>query len=132
MRILILGNLGYVGTVLTRYLQANGHTVTGYDVGYFEDCTLDVPAEPRPPSHRRRAQLAAGDDIYRDVDAVIHLAALSNDTPSAKLSPGITEEINVGGLVESIRLAKAAGIERFVFAVIVQHVRPFRRRRAAG
>ena len=113
MRILVLGNLGYVGTVLTRWLRSRGHAVSGFDVGYFADCTL---AEPVAPDRQY-----AGDvrdvpaEIYADVDAVIHLAALSNDT-LGELSAGVTQDINVGGLARSIAHAKAAGIERFVFA----------------
>lgn len=113
MRILVLGNLGYVGSVLTKYLRGAGHSVTGFDVGYFADCTLAEPAAPDRQYVGDVRDVPAG--IYRDIDAVVHLAALSNDT-LGELSPGVTEDINVGGLARSIAHAKAAGIERFVFA----------------
>jgi nucleoside-diphosphate-sugar epimerase len=113
MRILVLGNLGYVGTVLTRYLRDSGHAVTGYDVGYFDDCTI---AEPMAPDRQYFGDVRdVPAEIYGDIDAVIHLAALSNDT-LGELSAGVTYDINVGGLARSIAHAKAAGIERFVFA----------------
>ncbi len=113
MRILVLGNLGYVGTVLTRYLKARGHTVTGFDIGYFDDCTLAEPVAPDRQHFGDVRDVPA--DIYAETDAVIHLAALSNDT-LGELSAGVTQDINVGGLARSIAHAKAAGIERFVFA----------------
>ena len=102
-----------MGTVLTRYLKAKGHTVTGFDIGYFDECTLAEPVAPDRQHFGEVRDVPA--DIYAGADAVIHLAALSNDT-LGELSAGVTQDINVGGLARSIAHAKAAGIERFVFA----------------
>jgi nucleoside-diphosphate-sugar epimerase len=95
--------------------QARGHSVTGLDIGYFKDCV------PRP-----QADGAADAQILRDIrdvaaadlegiDAVIHLAGLSND-PMGELNPGLTYDINLEGTLNLARLAKAHGVGRFVFA----------------
>lgn len=113
MRILVTGNLGYVGSVLTSDLQRHGHWVAGYDAGYFAPC-LSAPAAPPDAQYigdTRRFDAAA----LAGIDAVVHLAALSND-PLGELDPELTDDINVGGLRRVAEAAKAAGIARFVFA----------------
>jgi len=95
--------------------QSRGHHVTGLDIGYFEACVM-----------RPQADSAADAQILRDIrdvtaadlegiDAVIHLAGLSND-PMGELNPGLTYDINLEGTLKLARLAKAAGAARFVFA----------------
>jgi nucleoside-diphosphate-sugar epimerase len=112
MNVLVTGNLGYVGTVLTADLQRHGHRVTGYDAGYFSPCTID---EVVPPDEQRYGDTRSFAEDLRGFDAVIHLAALSND-PLGELDPQLTDDINVGGLRKVAMAAKAAGIGRFVFA----------------
>lgn len=115
MKVLVTGNLGYIGSVLAPLLMDKGHEVAGLDTGYYgEECQLFPP--------RRRVTLQIRKDI-RDVtakdvegiDAVIHLAALSND-PLGELNPALTEAINLQATVKLARLAKKAGVERFVYA----------------
>ena len=113
MNVLVTGNLGYVGSVVSADLQRNGHRVTGYDIGYFAPCQIDRPEAPD-------AQLIGDTRAFdpaalHGIDAVVHLAALSND-PLGELDPGLTDDINVGGLRRVAEAAKAAGIRRFVFA----------------
>lgn len=113
MRVLVTGNLGYIGSVLTPRLVAQGHDVVGLDSGFFRDCvigqaTKDVPTIPRD----------IRDVSHQDVagfDAVIHLAALSND-PLGEFAPELTEEINFQATVKLAQLAKDAGVSRFIYA----------------
>lgn len=113
MRVLVTGHQGYLGTVMVPVLRARGHEVTGLDAGWFADCVLG-PAPQDPP------QLAVD---LRDVtieqfagfEAVVHLAALSND-PLGSLVPEITHDINHHASVRLARLAKEAGVRRFLYA----------------
>ncbi|MEC3955834.1 SDR family oxidoreductase [Nocardia sp. CDC153] len=113
MRVLVTGHQGYLGTVMVPLLQRAGHDVTGLDTGYFAECVLGA-APPAPPSI---------DVDLRDVtveqlagfDAVVHLAALSND-PLGALAPQITYDINHHASVRLARLAKEAGVRRFLYA----------------
>jgi nucleoside-diphosphate-sugar epimerase len=113
MRVLLTGHQGYLGTVMAPALRAAGHRVSGLDSGLFADCVLG-PAPQDPPGHLVDlrdvpAQALAG------VDAVIHLAALSND-PLGSLAPDLTYDINHHAAVRLARLAKDAGVGRFLYA----------------
>jgi len=111
--ILVTGNEGYIGTVLTEALRARGHEVIGYDTGYYGGTELS-PVVPLPRQIRKDTRDAAPED-FEGVDAVIHLAALSND-PLGELTPGVTEEINLQGTLKLAECAKRAGVKRFVYA----------------
>lgn len=91
--------------------QERGHTVVGLDVGYFKDCGGDGPVERQIVRDMRDVVSA---DV-EGVDAVIHLAGLSND-PMGALDADLTREINLDGTLRLGALAKAAGVNRFVFA----------------
>lgn len=112
-KILVTGNQGYVGSVLTELLLARGYDVTGYDAGYYAECYL-APAQLPANQIRKDDRDAAPEDL-RGIHAVVHLAALSND-PLGELKTGITEEINFAATVRLARLAKDAGVQRFVYA----------------
>ena len=113
MRILVTGNLGYVGSVVTADLQQHGHWVAGYDVGYFAPCLSDTAV---PPDAQYLGDTRSFDPaLLAGIDAIVHLAALSND-PLGELDPALTDGINVGGLRCVAEAARAAGIGRFVFA----------------
>jgi nucleoside-diphosphate-sugar epimerase len=112
-RILITGHEGYIGAVMVPVLLEAGHTVIGLDTGYFHECTF-IPEISRIPAIKkdiRDLELADLDGF----DAVVHLAALSND-PLGNLSRAWTEEINFQASVHLARLAKAAGVKRFLFS----------------
>jgi len=113
MRVLVTGHQGYLGTVMTPVLAARGHEVVGLDTGYFADCVLGgAPADPPGLAldlRDVRAEHLAG------FDAVVHLAALSND-PLGALVPQITHDINHHASTRLARLAKDAGVSRFLYA----------------
>ena len=113
MKIFVTGNLGYIGSVLVPTLKQNGHRVTGLDTGYYEECVL-APAEAPHEQIRKDVRDICLDDV-QGVDAVVHLAALSND-PLGELKPELTEEINRDATISVAALAKQAGVKRFVYA----------------
>ncbi|MEO3869609.1 SDR family oxidoreductase [Nonomuraea sp. B12E4] len=113
MRILLTGHQGYLGSVMTPVLLAAGHEVIGLDSGLFADCVLG-PAPDDPPGHAVDLRdVPAG--LLAGVDAVAHLAALSND-PLGSLAPELTYDINHHASVRLARLARDAGVRRFVYA----------------
>ncbi|MCB1022255.1 MAG: SDR family oxidoreductase [Acidobacteria bacterium] len=113
MRTLVTGSDGYIGAVLTPLLADQGHDVVGLDSGLFLDCLLG----PAPRSGVRKA-LDIRDVRPSDLeglDAVVHLAALSND-PLGALSEDATIDINQRGTLSLARAAREAGVKRFVFS----------------
>jgi nucleoside-diphosphate-sugar epimerase len=115
MRVLVTGHLGYIGTILAPMLVRAGHEVAGLDSDLYARCTFSPGGEI--------LQVPAALKDTRDVeitdlvgfDAVLHLAALSND-PLGNLTPGLTDNINHQASVRIAELAKKAGVRRFVFA----------------
>ena len=113
MRVLLTGSEGYIGAVLRDQLLDRGHEVTGLDTGFFIDCDFGEGPTPIPLIQDDIRTVEPGE--LAGFDAVIHLAALSND-PLGNLRPGLTEAINTQGSIRLAELAKEAGIERFIFA----------------
>jgi len=113
VRVLVAGDRGYIGTVLVPMARALGHDVVGMDSGLYEDCDFGPGAEPPTAPPRDIRDVTLGD--LAGFDAVICLAALSND-PLGHLNPNLTYDINLNGTVHLATVAKAAGVERFVFA----------------
>ena len=114
MNVLITGHLGYIGAVLTRMLHERGHTVVGLDTGYFADCTMSN--DPDVPDRELRKDIRAVDaGDLEGVEAVVHLAALSND-PMGQLDPCLTDAINHRASVDLARKAREAGVSRFIFS----------------
>ena len=115
MRILVTGHLGYIGSVLAPFLADLGYDVWGYDTGYYADCLLgeiiDSKISFRINKDIRKVEIS---DV-RGVDAVVHLAALSND-PTGEINPRLTYEINTGGTLRLAEIARDAGVERFIFS----------------
>jgi nucleoside-diphosphate-sugar epimerase len=112
-RVLLTGHRGYIGSVLTPILLAAGHEVVGFDTGYFDDCTL-IPTRAEVPEIRKDIRELVADDVT-GFDAIIHLAALSND-PIGNLNEGWTEDINHNASVRLAELGRDAGVQRFVFS----------------
>lgn len=114
MRILVAGDRGYIGAVMVPFLRAAGHEVDGLDLGLYEGC--DLGPAPADISGRLSADIRdASPNQLAGLDAVICLAALSND-PLGDLKPAATYSINLEGTLQLARAAKAAGVERFLFA----------------
>ena len=113
MKVLVTGNLGYIGTVLVPYLAGRGHEVRGLDAGYFADCLLE-PADAPVDQRWRDIRDVEADDL-EGMDAVVHLAGLSND-PLGEFDASLTEEINLGGTLRLAELARRKGVRRFVYA----------------
>jgi nucleoside-diphosphate-sugar epimerase len=113
MKVLVTGHDGYIGRVMLPLLRAAGHHVVGLDSGLFTGCALgreppNVPALCVDVRDVERAQLDG-------FDAVIHLAAISND-PVGDLDPSCTYAINHEASVRLAALAREAGVRRFLFS----------------
>jgi len=113
MKVLVTGNRGYVGTVLIEMLIQRGCVVTGYDTDYYSDCDLYECVKPTKQIKKDIRDVAAED--LEGIDAVIHLAGLSND-PLGELDPRLTDAINYRGSLRLVKYAKEAGVKRFVYA----------------
>jgi len=115
IRILVTGHLGYIGTVLVPVLQRAGHYVVGCDSDIYERCTYEAGGQivevPCLAKDTRDIQLWDLDGF----DAIVHLAALSND-PLSDVDPQVTYDINHRATVRLAKLAKEVGVRRFVFA----------------
>jgi nucleoside-diphosphate-sugar epimerase len=111
--VLVTGDRGYLGSVMVPHLLAAGHDVVGLDAGWYDGCDFGRPFhgyEQRTGDVRDTTP-----EDLRGFDAVVHLAAISND-PIGHLNPDATISVNARGAVHAARAAKAAGVGRFLFA----------------
>jgi len=115
VRVLVSGHNGYIGSVLVPVLSRAGHEVTGLDSFLYEECTYGADDMSPPAATIRKDIRDVGVEDLAGFDAVIHLAALSND-PIGDLRPKVTYDINHHGSVRLARLSKQAGVPRFVFS----------------
>ncbi|MFQ6186076.1 NAD-dependent epimerase/dehydratase family protein [Sinorhizobium meliloti] len=113
MKVLVTGHRGYIGAVLTRMLHQRDHDVTGLDSDIFRSCTFESTLDDTPTMEEDVRDIVVGD--LAGFDAVIHLAGLSND-PLGDYRPNLTQQINCEASVNLARLAKKAGVRRFLFA----------------
>lgn len=112
MRVLVTGHEGYIGAVLVPAFLEAGHEVVGLDNGLYR-ATAVAPLAEVPTL---RMDLRDVEAKHLDgIDAVVHLAALSND-PLGNLAPQLTYDINHGASVRLAEVAKQAGVRRFLFA----------------
>jgi nucleoside-diphosphate-sugar epimerase len=113
VKVLVTGHHGYIGSVLTPLVRDAGHDVVGLDTFFYRDCDFGAPHAFDPSRDRDIRDVHPGD--LEGFDAVVHLAALSND-PLGDLNEGWTYDVNLDGSVALARAAKEAGVPRFVFA----------------
>jgi len=113
MRVLVTGHHGYIGSVLAPALRDAGHDVVGLDAFYFRGCDFGEDTELEPALALDLRDVRPAD--LEGLDAVVHLAALSND-PLGDLNLDWTFAINRDGAIALARAAKEAGVRRFVFA----------------
>jgi nucleoside-diphosphate-sugar epimerase len=113
MRILLTGSRGYVGAVTAPLLVEAGHDVVGLDVDLFRGCDFGDWRDP-VPTRALDLRDARAEDVA-GFDAIVHLAALSND-PLGDLDPELTFDVNHRATLRLATLAREAGVARFVFA----------------
>ena len=113
MRVLVTGHKGYIGSVMVPLLIDAGHEVVGLDTGLYEACSF---GDRRQDVAGVRLDIrSVGPHHLEGFEAVLHLAALSND-PLGDLNPQLTYDINHLASVRLARAAREAGVERFLFA----------------
>lgn len=112
MKVLLTGHNGYIGSIMSKKLLEAGHEVTGLDTGYFAGC--DFGESPVIPEIAKDIRDVGVSDL-QGFEAVIHLAALSND-PMADIDRDLTYDINLFGTIRLAQVAKFAGVKRFLFA----------------
>jgi nucleoside-diphosphate-sugar epimerase len=113
MNILVTGTEGYLGSLLVPLLVMQGHDVVGVDTGFYKEGWLFNGASVTVRTLNKDIRKLTQDDLI-GLDAVVHMAELSND-PTGELSPNITYEINHKGSLHLATLAKQAGVGRFVY-----------------
>ena len=115
MKVLVTGHRGYIGSVMVPMLLEAGHEVVGCDSDLYERCTFEAGGSIVPvPSLVKDVRDLTERDL-KGIEAVIHLAALSND-PLGNLNPEVTLDINHRGSVHVAALAKKQGVKRFLLA----------------
>jgi nucleoside-diphosphate-sugar epimerase len=119
MKVLITGNMGYVGPMVIRRLREShpAAELIGYDTGYFAHC---LTGTSRFPESLANIQYfgdirSVRGEVLRGVDAVVHLCAISND-PMGALFEEVTIDINYRASIDLAKKAKQAGVKKFVFA----------------
>jgi nucleoside-diphosphate-sugar epimerase len=113
MKVLVTGNRGYIGTAMVPMLLKEDFEVVGLDSDLYEKCTFGELKQDAPSIKQDLRDVEPS--VFRGFDAVVHLAALSND-PLGNLNPDLTYQINHHASVRIARLAKEAGVKRFVFS----------------
>src|SRR5690606_19871007 len=113
MKVFVTGHKGYIGAHLIDVLKADGHHVTAVDLGLFDGCEWDPVVKPDKEIIKDVRSIDVHD--LSGYDVVCHLAAISND-PMGELNAQLTYDINRDASIRLARLAKQAGVGRFLFA----------------
>ena len=117
MRILLTGHKGYIGSILAPMLQKEGYDIIGFDNDLFDGCVFGdesiCGSVSDIPYIRKDIRDVDASDL-KNIDSVIHLCALSND-PLGNFNPEVTLEINYEASYKLAKLAKKAGVQRFLY-----------------
>lgn len=113
MKVFVTGHRGYIGTHLVDLLKQNGHYVTGCDLNLFDGCAWEPITKPDKELIKDIRQIGLND--IEGYDCIMHLAAISND-PMGDLDPELTFSVNRDGSVNLAKLARQAGVGRFLFS----------------
>lgn len=113
MRILVTGNLGYIGTILSEELLNRNYYFEGLDCGFYKDDLLENPVEPNKQyiSDIRKVD----EKILSNIDVIIHLAGLSND-PLGEFETNLTTDINFHSTIDLAKKAKKQNVKRFIYS----------------
>ena len=113
MKVFVTGHRGYIGAHLIEILKEEGHTVTGCDLGLFDGCEWEPVIMPDVDLRKDTREISLAD--LEGQDAVLHLAAISND-PMGDLDPAITLDINRDASIRLAKMGKEAGVGRYLFS----------------
>jgi nucleoside-diphosphate-sugar epimerase len=113
VKVLVTGHLGYIGVEMVPILMSAGHEVVGLDTGLYNECDFVEPPVSIDQLDVDLRDVTA--DHLRGFDAVVHLAALSND-PLGDVNPQLTYDINLDASLGLARAAKDVGVSRFLFS----------------
>jgi nucleoside-diphosphate-sugar epimerase len=113
MKVLVTGHRGYIGVEMVPALRKAGHEVVGFDTGFYDGCDFASPPDEVPELKADLRDVKA--EMFKGFDAIIHLAALSND-PLGDLDKELTYDINLRASVKLAEAAKAAGVKRYLFS----------------
>ena len=113
MKVFVTGHKGYIGSHLVDILKQEGHTVVGCDLGLFDGCAWEPVVRPDKELVKDTRRIEAAD--IQGCDAIMHLAALSND-PMGAMDGALTLDVNRDASVRLAKLAKQVGVPRYLFA----------------
>jgi len=119
MKILITGNMGYIGPCVVERLRESypEAIVIGYDMGFFAHCLTNSERLPecRVDTQHFGDVRNISSELLKDVDSIVHLAAVSND-PMGKTYENVTNEINYQASIDVAKKARDAGVKSYVYA----------------
>lgn len=113
MKVLVTGNLGYVGSVLSEMLSISGFQIIGCDTSFYPQEFLRK--QPLDIIQIKKDIRNISLNELKGFNAICHLAALSND-PLGEINPSLTYDINYSSTIRLAKLAKEARVERFIFS----------------
>ena len=113
MKILVTGNLGYIGSVLSEKLLEKNFYFEGLDCGFFKDDLLEIP---KTPQKQYICDIRKIDEaILTGIDVIVHLAGLSND-PLGQFNSSLTDEINFQSTIDLVKKAKKKNVKKFIYS----------------